>query len=97
MEQPIEVLQLKDADIVWRSVDDEIVILHRGDWQYLTVNEAGTLLWSRLVEGATRKELASLLVSEYGIEDSRAAADVESFLNLLSEHDLLVLREGNGR
>ncbi len=89
MAQSSEVLRLKDADIVGRSVEEEIVILHRGDWQYLTVNEAGTLLWTRLVKGATRQELLSLLVTEYGIDESRAGTDVDAFLALLLERDLL--------
>lgn len=91
------VLRLRDTDIVWRSVEDEIVILHRRDWQYLTVNEAGALLWTQLVDGATRQELVSLLVSRYGIYESRAANDVDAFLTLLSESDLLALGEGNDR
>jgi hypothetical protein len=90
MEQSQAILRLNDADIVWRSVEDEIVILHRGDWQYLTVNEAGTLLWRRLADGATRADLTSLLIAEYGIEETRAAADVDAFLGLLSERALLV-------
>lgn len=86
-----ELLRLKDDEIVWRSVEDEIVILHRGDWQYLTVNESGTLLWGKLVDGATRAELVSSLVSEYKIEEARAANDVDAFLDLLSEHELLLV------
>jgi hypothetical protein len=96
MKQLTEVLRLRDADIVWRSVEDEIVILHRADWQYLTVNETGGLLWMRIVDGATRTELVSLLVSEYGIEEPRARADVDAFVELLSECDLLAFGEGNG-
>jgi hypothetical protein len=89
MEQSNQLLQLKDADIVWRSVEEEIVILHRGDWQYMTVNAAGAFLWTRLVDGATRAELVSLLVDEYGIDVGRAGNDVDVFLNLLAERDLL--------
>lgn len=97
MEQSTQVLRLSDADMVWRSVEDEIVVLHRGSWQYLTVNEAGALLWTRLVEGSTRNELASLLVSEYGIDESRAETDVNAFLALLAGCALLSSGEGNDR
>lgn len=89
MNQLNEVLRLKDNDIVWRSVEDEIVILHREDWEYLTVNEAGTLLWSKLVDGATRADLVSSLLAAYDIDEKRATSDVETFLTLLSERDLL--------
>jgi hypothetical protein len=89
MSQFSEVLRLKDSDIVWRSVEDEIVILHRGDWEYLAVNETGALLWTRLVDGATRSDLVSLLLREYDIDEERAVIDVEAFLTLLSARDLL--------
>jgi hypothetical protein len=91
MKQFDEVLRLKDNEIEWRSVEDEIVILHRGDWEYLTVNEAGTLLWTKLLDGATRTDLVSLLLAEYDVDEIRAADDVEAFLALLSERDLLAL------
>ncbi|HEY2436588.1 MAG TPA: PqqD family protein [Solirubrobacteraceae bacterium] len=89
MEQSTEILRLKEADLVWRTVEEETVILHRGDWQYLTVNQTGTLLWTRLVDGATRADLVSVLLAEYDIDERRAAADVDAFLDLLSERDLI--------
>ena len=95
MEHSSEILRLKDADIVWRSVEEEIVILHRGDWQYLTVNHTGTLLWTRLVDGATRADLVSALLAEYEIDERRAVADVDAFLELLSERDLIAPAAGD--
>lgn len=96
MNQLNQVLHLKETEIVWRSVDDEIVILHRGDWEYLTVNEAGALLWTKLAEGATRAELVSSLQAEYEIDEQRADGDVQAFLTLLSEHNLLAPDVLNG-
>jgi len=84
-----EVLRLKDDEIVWRLVDNEIVILHRGDWQYLTVNETGAILWNRLLDGANRADLVSSLIGQYDVDEETAAGDVDTFLTLLSERDLL--------
>ena len=97
MEQSREILRLKVADIVWRPVEEEIVILHKGDWQYLTVNHAGTLLWTQLVDGATRADLVSTLRGEYDIDERRAGADVDAFLALLSERDLIAPAGGDER
>jgi hypothetical protein len=97
MEQSTEILRLKEADLVWRTVEEETVILHRGDWQYLTVNQTGTLLWTRLVDGATRADLVSVLLAEYDIDERRAAADVDAFLDLLSERDLISAAGGAQR
>lgn len=89
MEHSDEVLRLKDTSIVWRSVDEETVILHKGDWQYSTVNQTGTLLWTRLVDGATRTDLISALLAEHDIDERRARADVDAFLELLAESGLI--------
>ena len=89
MDRSNEHLRLREADIVWRVIEEEIVILHRGDWDYLTINQSGTLLFSRLAEGTTRAELVSVLIDEYGLDRDQASADVEAFLTTLADRDLL--------
>jgi hypothetical protein len=56
---------------------------------YLGTNSSGTLLWKRLAEGTTRRELVDDLVATFGIEPERARADVEAFLGELRSRDLL--------
>lgn len=89
MDDSNEVLRLRDAELVWREVEGEIVILHQGDWEYLTVNETGALLWGKLVDGATRGQLVASLLAQYELDEQRAASDVEAFLDVLSERGLL--------
>ena len=58
--------------------------------RYLAVNETGKALWSSLAEGATHDELADRLVETFGIDRSRAGADVEAFTSELEARGLLV-------
>jgi hypothetical protein len=46
-------------------------------------------LWPLLLEGATRSQLRDELAEHFGIDTDRAAGDVDAFLNLLAERDLL--------
>ena len=75
---------------MWRRVEDEIVVLDKRTWNYLSLNEAGALMWERMITGAaTREALAERLVDSYDIEPERAVLDVEAFLEMLDEHGLL--------
>ena len=56
---------------------------------YLTLNGSARVLWERLAEPCTEAELAAALVTTYGIDESRAAADVAEFLTDLRRRDLL--------
>lgn len=82
-------LRLRNADLAWRTVDDEMIAIDVRESTYLTANDSGAILWSALAAGATKDELADRLVDAYGIEAEAAAADVESFLNDLRERGLL--------
>jgi hypothetical protein len=83
-------LRLRTDDLSWREIDDEVIAVDVETSTYLAANKAGTLLWRRLSSGgATRHELAGLLVETYGIEPERAAADVDAFLGDLAAQGLL--------
>ena len=48
------------------------------------LNESGALLWNALVEPRGGRDMARILMSEFGIDHATAAHDVEAFL-----HDML--------
>jgi hypothetical protein len=84
-----ETLRLRSEGVTWRSVESEIVVLDQRDSSYLAVNEAGAVLWPLLLEGATRSRLRDELSERFGIDADRAGTDVDVFLGLLAERDLL--------
>ena len=56
---------------------------------YLKLNGSGRLLWEALVGRRSEPELVATLVERYGIDEPRAAADVETFLAEVRRRDLL--------
>jgi hypothetical protein len=82
-------LRLRRHDLDWRDIDDEIVALDGQSAVYLALDGSGALLWRLLAASTTRHDLIEALVSTYGIDASRAAADVEDFLSNLDERRLL--------
>ena len=51
----------------------------------LTLNDSGAMLWQKLEQGADRQALISALTDEYTVTDQEAAADVDAFLEKLSQ------------
>ena len=84
-------LTLRVDGVVWREVDDELVVLEVDTGMYLNLNGSATVLWGALTTVATGSGLVSLLIERYGIPAEQAEADVQSFLGMLKEHSLLQL------
>jgi hypothetical protein len=82
-------IKLREGCTAWREVEDETVVLHLDSSTYLGVNAAGTLLWRAMTRGATRSDLVEQLVSTFGIEGDRAAADVDAFIDDCRRRGLL--------
>ena len=83
------IYRLRESGSYWMDVEDQIIAMHPDMSRYLGTNPAGTLLWKRLSEGATRAELAAALQDAYDIDTGRAAADVDAYLVMLAENELL--------
>lgn len=55
----------------------------------ITLNETGKLLWEALQSEQTAQTLCAALCAEYEVDEARATADIDRFIALLKEHDLL--------
>ena len=81
--------KLRSDALHWRQIEDEVVAVDMQTAAYLGANPAGALLWEALADGATKDELAGLLVERFAIDESQAGADVDAFLAQLDEAGLL--------
>lgn len=82
-------LRLRDHAAEWLEQNGETVLLDLGRSWYLGLNQSATRLWSELVQGTTRDRLIERLQSDYGVSQSRAAADVDAFVAECTERGLL--------
>lgn len=82
-------MKLRDGELSWRQVGDEVIVLDLRSNAYLSINETGTALWEMLVDGSTPATMAERLMSEFSVDEDRARADVEAFVAVLTERDLL--------
>ena len=57
----------------------------------ISVNEVGALLWSYLQQGdMTIKKLTEHVCREYDVDEERARDDVEKFVRILRERNMLI-------
>jgi Coenzyme PQQ synthesis protein D (PqqD) len=80
---------LRNDELTWRMVDNEVVLLDLRTSQYFSVNGAGSVLWELLADGTTPVRLSEELVQRYGLDPDQAARDVDRFLATLEAHGLL--------
>lgn len=83
-------IRLREPDLFWREIDEEIVVLDGRTWEYLNLNRSGRALWKRLADGASELDLVELLAGIYDIDRQTAQVDVQAFLQMLEQKDLLV-------
>jgi hypothetical protein len=87
-------LRLRPEALDWVDVEQEVVVLDSDRSVYLATNSSGAILWRKLIEGATREELADELVKTFNISDELANQDVDSYVNRLLELGLLADDDG---
>jgi hypothetical protein len=84
-----DLLRLRDEKLEWREIDEEIVALDGRTSEYVAVNRSGAALWPLLVAGATRGALVEQLTDAFDVDRATAERDLDAFLAVLSERDLL--------
>jgi Coenzyme PQQ synthesis protein D (PqqD) len=81
--------RLRPEGLSWREIQGEVVAVDVSSSTYLSANDSGTLLWQALADGATRDELAALLVERFELEPEQAGEDVDAFVAQLRAQGLL--------
>ena len=82
-------MKLRGDDLTWHVVGDEIVVLDLYGSTYLSMNGTGRVLWERLGEPCTPKDLVDCLVDKYEVDVATADQDVKLFLDDLRSRGLL--------
>lgn len=55
----------------------------------VVISGCGEFLWTKLTEDISRDELVAALLDEYDVEAERATADVDRFIEQLSQANIL--------
>jgi hypothetical protein len=88
MTNPIDGRPQPTADLIWREVEDGVVLI-APDGRIQALNESGGYIWSLVVAGQTVAEMKCSLLAKYGISESEALDDLLTFLDELTGTDMI--------
>lgn len=78
------------ADVVWRLVEGEVVLLNVMSGQYYSLDAVGSRVWSLIPEGgATLGAISAALAEEYDAPVDQIQQDVETLMGHLRAVDLI--------
>lgn len=83
-----------EKEYILREIADDYIIVPVGKAAMefngmITVNETGAFLWKILTKGAAKEELLHAMLEEYEVSAEEAEADIDEFLQLLQENQIL--------
>jgi hypothetical protein len=84
-----DLVKLRDGGIASRREGDEMMVLGTANHRYVAVNRSGAVLWPLLVAPVARHDLVATLLARFGIDEAKAAADVDTFISSLGGLGLL--------
>ena len=82
-----------NPDVVYRRLEDEVVLVHLGTNGIFALNSTGARLWQLIEQGHDEAEIRARLLQEFDVTPSRLNREVDSVLAELA-HEGLVIREG---
>lgn len=86
-------MKLKEGFVFRKIAGDNVVVpIGQQITQFnglIKLNDSGAFLWNVLKEGSSKEELVDKLQEEYDIDRDLAENDVESFIKILKERDML--------
>lgn len=86
-------MKIKDNFILKKIAGSYVVVPVRSravDFSgIIKLSESGAFLWKILEKGADREELIAKMLEEYAVDEATAAADIDRFIEKLSEADLI--------
>lgn len=85
------------SNYIYRKIDETEVLISVGSNianfnGYVEINKSTAELWKKLQTPCQLNELEQILEEKYGISHENAVEDVLDFMNVLLEHDMVVVQ-----
>ncbi len=78
------------ADVLFRELEGEAVLLDLGSGRYFGLNAVGTRVWTLLAAGATIGAAAAAIVAEFDVDPDQIARDIDDLVTELAARGLIV-------
>src|SRR3954467_6129264 len=79
------------ADVMFRNVGDESVLLNLKNETYLGLDAVGTRMWIVLTSADSVQTACELLLEEFDVDPLQLRRDLDNFVEKLVENELVLL------
>ncbi len=80
------------ADVVWRLVEGEVVLLNVMSGQYYSLDAVGSSVWTMIpADGTTLGALRDAALAEFDATPEQVTEDLDSFMERLLSTDLITI------
>jgi coenzyme PQQ synthesis protein D (PqqD) len=66
-----------NPDVVWRTVDGEVVLVHLTTNRIYALNPTGARLWELLSEGRSGGDIEATLLAEFDVDAAELRLEIE--------------------
>ena len=86
-------MKIKNGFVV-REIAGQSVVVALGEASkafngIIKLNETGRIIWDMLSEGSDKETIVAEILKEYEIDGATVESDVERFINILQENNIL--------
>lgn len=76
-------------NVLWKTVDDEVVIVEPEKQDYSYLNATGKDVWEMIGKGLSLDEMAARLSEKYDVSPAKAKAEAEALIKDLLRSGLI--------
>ncbi len=76
-------------DVVFRDLDDEMIIMDMNTGKYFGLNETGAKIWALLDKYQKPKKVIDELLTEYNLSEDECEREVKQFLQAILNKGLI--------
>ena len=82
-----------NPNVIFRKLDDQIVLFHLGDDRFYELNGTAARFWELLNEGRDFSQIQEQMVSEFAVDRNQFAAEADALIASLRQQDLVTSDE----
>jgi hypothetical protein len=90
---PDEAVVSRAGSAVFSNLDGESIVLNMSSGSYYGLNELAAFVWQRLDAAPSVANIRQAILDEYDVDSDRCAQDLASLLTLLSERQLVEIKD----
>jgi len=84
------IIQRNEKGFLASNLGEETVMMNLDNGDYLGLNNVASDIWNALEEPVSVEDLYNQIINMYDVTDEQCKEEVDSFLQQLSDHKLLV-------